>query len=153
MKPLIWQVYDAGDTAEIFDTDIAHCLTSAHMYIFPSVLPCKHPSQPAWKKRMTWNSVTKFISKKNKYGLLFLKRTARDLRTVVSLLPPTTSEPIINLSHPKRQPLELFSKSYHPGQSAGSRFWITAVAGVSSLLWRARKYFTPAHFKAFHRQA
>lgn len=77
MKPLIWQVHDAGDTAEILDTDISHCLTSAHMCIFPSVLPCKHPSQPTWQKRMTWNSVTKFISKKKETWLAFSEENSK----------------------------------------------------------------------------
>lgn len=59
--------YDAGDTAGIFNTDIAHCITSStHMCIFPSVPQCKHPSQPALQKRITWNSGAKCISKKRK---------------------------------------------------------------------------------------
>lgn len=73
--------YDAGDTAGIFNTDIAHCITSStHVCIFPSVPQCKHPSQPALQKRMTWNFGAKCIpkkkKKKKKYGLPFLKQTA-----------------------------------------------------------------------------
>ncbi|KAB1280862.1 hypothetical protein Cadr_000004681 [Camelus dromedarius] len=66
---------DARDTAEIFNANIAHCVTSsAHVRIFPSGPPGKHPSQFALQKRMIWNFTAKFTSKKRNMVCIFCSK-------------------------------------------------------------------------------